>query len=61
LFALKVLMMVRRYKRAKLGNWEPALRFTTGSGKSATTVLQQSAQGADDAGKIGAFLVWYNS
>jgi len=45
LFALKVLMMVRRYKRAKLGNWEPALRFTTGSGKSATTVLQQSAQG----------------
>ena len=54
-------MMVRRYKRAKLGNWEPALRFTTGSGKSATTVLQQSAQGADDAGKIGAFLVWYNS
>jgi hypothetical protein len=60
LFALKVLMMVRRYKRAVLGNWEPARRFSAGSPKTATTVFQQSSQGAD-AGRIGAFLVWYNS
>ena len=60
LFELKVLMTVRRYKRAKLDQWEPATRFAA-RGKQATTVLQQSAQSGNDADRIGAFLVWYNS